>query len=195
MFGLVSTQAPERLRNLRGLGKFRGQRGDALRESAWPAGSRCEFQGRPRISSNASKPRPSARRSFRAFSPASKIIKSTTMNSWTCSARPMPDSTSAAAPAASHGGLHGSGKDHVPAGKLARLLQEQGRQPVARRGGRLPPGRAMDQLDTLGKQLAIPVFVKLAQTDVLKNRAGESTGVCQTTAERADLRHRRPIAY
>src|SRR6478736_713950 len=63
-------------------------------------------------------------------------------------------------------GLHGAGKT-TSSGKLARLIQKQGRQPllVAADVYRLA---AMDQLETLGKQLDVPVFVKRGETDVLK---------------------------
>jgi signal recognition particle subunit SRP54 len=63
-------------------------------------------------------------------------------------------------------GLHGSGKT-TSSGKLARLLQKQGRQPLLVAADVNRPA-AMDQLDTLGKQLEIPVFVKRGETDVLK---------------------------
>jgi len=63
-------------------------------------------------------------------------------------------------------GLHGSGKT-TSSGKLGRLLQKQGRQPLLVAADVYRPA-AMDQLDTLGKQLDIPVFVKRGETDVLK---------------------------
>jgi signal recognition particle subunit SRP54 len=63
-------------------------------------------------------------------------------------------------------GLHGSGKT-TSSGKLARLLQKQGRQPLLVAADVNRPA-AMDQLDTLGKQIEIPVFVKRGETDVLK---------------------------
>ncbi|MGA3283953.1 MAG: signal recognition particle protein [Verrucomicrobiota bacterium] len=63
-------------------------------------------------------------------------------------------------------GLHGSGKT-TSSGKLARLLQKQGRQPLLVAADVNRPA-AMDQLDTLGKQLELPVFVKRGETDVLK---------------------------
>ena len=63
-------------------------------------------------------------------------------------------------------GLHGSGKT-TSSGKLARLLQKQGRQPLLVAADVYRPA-AMDQLDTLGKQLDLPVFVKRGETDVLK---------------------------
>jgi signal recognition particle subunit SRP54 len=63
-------------------------------------------------------------------------------------------------------GLHGSGKT-TSSGKLARLLQKQGRQPLLVAADVYRPA-AMDQLDTLGKQLEIPVFMKRGETDVLK---------------------------
>jgi signal recognition particle subunit SRP54 len=63
-------------------------------------------------------------------------------------------------------GLHGSGKT-TSSGKLARLLHKQGRAPLLVAADVYRPA-AMDQLETLGKQLEIPVFVKRGETDVLK---------------------------
>jgi len=63
-------------------------------------------------------------------------------------------------------GLHGSGKT-TSSGKLARLIQKQGRQPLLVAADVYRPA-AMDQLETLGKQLDIPVFLKRGETDVLK---------------------------
>jgi len=63
-------------------------------------------------------------------------------------------------------GLHGSGKT-TSSGKLARLLLKQGRQPLLVAADVYRPA-AMDQLETLGQQLEIPVFVKRGETDVQK---------------------------
>ena len=63
-------------------------------------------------------------------------------------------------------GLHGAGKT-TSSGKLARLLHKQGRAPLLVAADVYRPA-AMDQLETLGKQLEIPVFVKRDETDVLK---------------------------
>jgi signal recognition particle subunit SRP54 len=63
-------------------------------------------------------------------------------------------------------GLHGSGKT-TSSGKLARLLQRQGRQPLLVAADVYRPA-AMDQLETLGRQIEIPVFLKRGETDVLK---------------------------
>jgi signal recognition particle subunit SRP54 len=63
-------------------------------------------------------------------------------------------------------GLHGAGKT-TSSGKLARLIQKQGRQPLLVAADVYRPA-AMDQLETLGKQLDIPTFVKRGETDVLK---------------------------
>jgi signal recognition particle subunit SRP54 len=63
-------------------------------------------------------------------------------------------------------GLHGSGKT-TSSGKLARLLQKQGRQPLLVAADVYRPA-AMDQLETLGNQIGIPVFVKRGESDVLK---------------------------
>ncbi len=62
-------------------------------------------------------------------------------------------------------GLHGAGKT-TTGGKLARLLQKQGRTPLLVAADVYRPA-AMDQLETLGKQLEIPVFVKRGTQDVL----------------------------
>ena len=63
-------------------------------------------------------------------------------------------------------GLHGSGKT-TSSGKLARLLQKQGRQPLLVAADVYRPA-AMDQLETLAKQIEVPVFLKRGETDVLK---------------------------
>lgn len=63
-------------------------------------------------------------------------------------------------------GLHGSGKT-TSSGKLAKLLQKQARQPLLVACDVYRPA-AMDQLETLGRQLEIPVFLKRGETDVLK---------------------------
>jgi signal recognition particle subunit SRP54 len=63
-------------------------------------------------------------------------------------------------------GLHGSGKT-TSSGKLARLIQKQGRAPLLVAADVYRPA-AMDQLETLGKQLNVPVIVKRGETDVLR---------------------------
>src|SRR5437762_2164074 len=63
-------------------------------------------------------------------------------------------------------GLHGSGKTTSSA-KLARLLHKQGRAPLLVAADVYRPA-AMDQLETLGKQVELPVFVRQGETDVLK---------------------------
>src|SRR5712675_1452449 len=63
-------------------------------------------------------------------------------------------------------GLHGSGKT-TSSGKLGRLLHKQGRTPLLVAADVYRPA-AMDQLETLGRQLEIPVYLERGQTDVLK---------------------------
>ena len=63
-------------------------------------------------------------------------------------------------------GLHGSGKT-TSSGKLARLLQRQGRAPMLVAADVYRPA-AMDQLATLAEQVGVPCFVKKGETDVLK---------------------------
>jgi signal recognition particle subunit SRP54 len=62
-------------------------------------------------------------------------------------------------------GLHGSGKTTSSA-KLARLLHKQGRTPLLVAADVYRPA-AMEQLEMLGQQLALPVFLRHGETDVL----------------------------
>src|SRR3954452_24265219 len=68
-------------------------------------------------------------------------------------------------------GLHGSGKT-TSSGKLARLLHKQGRAPLLVAADVYRPA-AVDQVETLGKQLETPVFARKGETAVLKI-AGEA---------------------
>src|SRR5258708_1272147 len=63
-------------------------------------------------------------------------------------------------------GLHGCGKT-TTGGKLAKGLGKQGRHPVLGAWAVHRPA-AIDQLETLGKQLGIPVFSLRGETDVVK---------------------------
>jgi len=63
-------------------------------------------------------------------------------------------------------GLHGAGKT-TTSGKLAKLLQKQGRAPLLVAADVYRPA-AMDQLEVLGKQLDVPVVVRRGEKDVLK---------------------------
>jgi signal recognition particle subunit SRP54 len=63
-------------------------------------------------------------------------------------------------------GLHGSGKTTSSA-KLAKLLLKQGRTPLLVAADVYRPA-AMEQLERLGEQIQIPVFVRKGETDVLK---------------------------
>jgi signal recognition particle subunit SRP54 len=63
-------------------------------------------------------------------------------------------------------GLHGSGKT-TSTGKLAKLLTKQGRKPLLVACDVYRPA-AIDQLETLGRQLQIPVFAKRDEKDVTK---------------------------
>src|SRR5512137_164151 len=62
-------------------------------------------------------------------------------------------------------GLHGSGKT-TSSGKLGRLLLKQGRTPLLVAADVYRPA-AMDQLETLGRQLELPVFAPKGEKDVL----------------------------
>jgi signal recognition particle subunit SRP54 len=63
-------------------------------------------------------------------------------------------------------GLHGSGKT-TSSGKLARLLHKQARTPLLVACDVYRPA-AMEQLETLGKQIDIPVYVQKGEMDVVK---------------------------
>jgi signal recognition particle subunit SRP54 len=63
-------------------------------------------------------------------------------------------------------GLHGSGKTTSSA-KLGRLLHKQGRTPLLVAADVYRPA-AMDQLEKLGQQLGLPVYVHRGSTDVLQ---------------------------
>src|SRR2546425_7758028 len=67
-------------------------------------------------------------------------------------------------------GLHGSGKTTSSA-KLARLLLKQGRTPLLVGADVYRPA-AMDQLERLGQQVQVPVFVRRGETDVLRIARG-----------------------
>lgn len=63
-------------------------------------------------------------------------------------------------------GLHGSGKT-TSSGKLAKLLAKEGRNPLLVAADVYRPA-AMEQLETLAKQLELPAFVLRGESDVLK---------------------------
>jgi signal recognition particle subunit SRP54 len=63
-------------------------------------------------------------------------------------------------------GLHGCGKT-TTCGKLAKLLAKKGRKPLLVACDVNRPA-AIDQLETLGKQLQLPVFAMRGETDVVK---------------------------
>ncbi len=63
-------------------------------------------------------------------------------------------------------GLHGSGKT-TSSGKLGRLLLKQGRTPLLVAADVYRPA-AMDQLEMLGRQVDLPVYLHRGETDVLK---------------------------
>lgn len=63
-------------------------------------------------------------------------------------------------------GLHGSGKT-TSSGKLANLLKKDGKRPMLVAADVYRPA-AMDQLETLGKQIDIPVHVQKGEKDVIK---------------------------
>src|SRR6266852_6015508 len=63
-------------------------------------------------------------------------------------------------------GLHGSGKTTSSA-KLGRLLLKQGRTPLLVAADVYRPA-AMDQLEKLGQQAQVPVYLHRRETDVLK---------------------------
>jgi len=63
-------------------------------------------------------------------------------------------------------GLHGCGKT-TTCGKLAKLVAKQGRKPLLVACDVYRPA-AIDQLETLGKQVQVPVFAMRGETDVVE---------------------------
>ncbi len=90
-------------------------------------------------------------------------------------------------------GLQGAGKTTM-AGKLALFLRKQGRRPLLVACDVYRPA-AIDQLQTLGKQLDIPVYsegtdanpVKIAQNGVKAGRNSDATVVIIDTAGRLNI--------
>ncbi len=82
-------------------------------------------------------------------------------------------------------GLHGSGKT-TSSGKLARLLQKQGRAPLLVAADVYRPA-AMDQLEALGHKLDLPVFLQRGEKDVLK--------IAQTALDFARTHHHNPLVF
>src|SRR4029077_9296659 len=82
-------------------------------------------------------------------------------------------------------GLHGSGKT-TSSGKLGRLLLKQGRTPLLVAADVYRPA-AMDQLETLGKQLELPVFVRKGETDVLR--------IARQALDFAQAEHRNTVIF
>jgi signal recognition particle subunit SRP54 len=82
-------------------------------------------------------------------------------------------------------GLNGSGKT-TSSGKLARILQKQGRTPLLVAADVYRPA-AMDQLATLGQKLDVPVFLKHGETDVLK--------IAREAVEFARANHRSTLIF
>jgi signal recognition particle subunit SRP54 len=82
-------------------------------------------------------------------------------------------------------GLHGSGKT-TSAGKLARLLHKQGCAPLLVAADVYRPA-AIEQLETLGRKIELPVFVKQGESDVLQI-AREAVAVAQAS-------HRSPLIF
>ncbi|MBU6399903.1 MAG: signal recognition particle protein [Verrucomicrobia bacterium] len=82
-------------------------------------------------------------------------------------------------------GLHGSGKT-TSSGKLARLLQKQGQAPLLVAADVDRPA-AMDQLETLGKQLGLPIIVRRGETDVLR--------IAREAIEFARTQQRSPVIF
>jgi len=82
-------------------------------------------------------------------------------------------------------GLHGSGKT-TSAGKLARLLHKQGCAPLLVAADVYRPA-AMDQLETLGRKIELPVFVKQGESDVLQ--------IAREALALARANHRSPLIF
>ena len=88
-------------------------------------------------------------------------------------------------------GLHGSGKT-TSSGKLGRLLLKQGRTPLLVAADVYRPA-AMEQLETVGKQLELPVYAHQGETDVLKI-AREALDFLDAPRRLLDLLNSRAVA-
>jgi signal recognition particle subunit SRP54 len=82
-------------------------------------------------------------------------------------------------------GLHGCGKT-TTCGKLAKFLAKQGRKPLLVACDVYRPA-AIDQLETLGRQLQIPVFSLRDEKDVLK--------ICRQAAAFAQAQDRNVVIF
>lgn len=82
-------------------------------------------------------------------------------------------------------GLHGSGKT-TSSGKLAKLLAKEGKKPLLVAADVYRPA-AMEQLETLAKQLELPAFVLRGESDVLK--------IAQQARKEADKRGCDAVIY
>jgi signal recognition particle subunit SRP54 len=82
-------------------------------------------------------------------------------------------------------GLYGSGKT-TSAGKLARLLHKEGCAPLLVAADLHRPA-AMEQLETLGRKIELPVFVKQGESDVLQ--------IAREALEVARASHHNPLIF
>jgi signal recognition particle subunit SRP54 len=82
-------------------------------------------------------------------------------------------------------GLHGCGKT-TTCGKLAKFLTKQGRKPLLVACDVQRPA-AIDQLETLGKQVQVPVFSMRGETDVVK--------ISRQAAAFAQSQDRNPVVF
>ncbi|MBM3860530.1 MAG: signal recognition particle protein [Verrucomicrobia bacterium] len=82
-------------------------------------------------------------------------------------------------------GLHGCGKT-TTCGKFARLMAKQGRKPLLVACDVYRPA-AMDQLETLGKQIQIPVFLMRGEKDV--------TRICRQALSSAQAQGRDTLVF
>ena len=82
-------------------------------------------------------------------------------------------------------GLHGCGKT-TTCGKLAKLLVKQGRKPLLVACDVYRPA-AMDQLETLAKQIQVPALILRGETDVLH--------ICRQALSAAQLQNRDTLIF
>jgi len=118
----------------------------------------CQFQGGAGFhrAGQSQVPRPGSDHQHPAG--GSRSSSSFTMSWWTCLARRTQACSSAANPSCVL--MVGcTARERPPrAAKLGRLLHKAGTHPAARGSGRVPARQAIGPLETLGKQLQLPVF-------------------------------------
>jgi len=167
MFDSLSTKLQSVFKNLRGFGKLSESNvADALREVRVAL---LEADVNYKVAKDfidRTKQRALGQEVLASVSPGQQIIKIVHDELVTLMGGSEPTKTSFSAGNWMMVGLHGSGKT-TSSGKLAKLLAKNGRTPLLVACDVYRPA-AIDQIETLGRQLQIPVFSMREEKDVTK---------------------------